>query len=335
MEPRSSEPRETTPGGLKDARRAEDSGRPENAERPEPRGARGLFTEGTRSAFVILELHAPGEPAQPAGILLLDPAANHLHVKVTGEWPASLGRGDRAALEAISAEFAERAAGEPGETLLAEFEDSFSHLLRLSPRQAAAAGNPEREIARLFDRHVRSRAPARETPAPVIPFRTHLPFYPMRIAAGLFEGDTEVEAAAWVPVPEGVRPDERLFVARITGKSMEPRIPDGSCCLFRTNPQGSREGKLVLAQRFGVSESGGAFSIKKYHSEKAPQQAPADEGFGEGEWRHSRVRLISLNPLYPSWDLREDECRILAELVRVLDERDVPDGLPEGPRDGE
>ena len=149
----------------------------------------------------------------------------------------------------------------------------------------------------------------------------------MKIAAGLFDGDSGVEAAAWIPVPEGQRPDERLFVARISGKSMEPRIPDGSYCLFRMNPQGSREGKLVLAQQFGSSQSGGAFSIKKYHSEKAPQRPAGDDDFGNAEWRHSRVRLISLNPLYPSWDLLEGECRILAELVRILSDDEVPDDL--------
>ena len=40
-----------------------------------------------------------------------------------------------------------------------------------------------------------------------------------------------------------------------------------------------------------------------------------DEG-----WRHGRIRLESLNPGYPSWDLDPDEekYRIIAEFVRVL-----------------
>lgn len=290
--------------------------------------ARGASpVETTRAEFTVLELHAPGQAGIPAGILLLDPVANRLHVKLLEEWPASLEREDALVLKAMAAEIADRAQTEPGDALLAEMENSFSHLLRVSTRSSVTVQAPDRELNALFRRHVAAYAPAREAPTAVVPFRTHLPFYPMKIAAGLFDGDAEVEAAAWVPIPEGQRPDERLFVARISGKSMEPRIPDGSYCLFRMNPQGSREGKLVLAQQFGSSQSGGAFSIKKYHSEKAPQRPAGGDDFGDAEWRHSRVRLISLNPLYPSWDLVEGECRVLAELVRILGDGEVTDDL--------
>ncbi len=292
-----------------------------------PRGREASPFETTRGEFTILELHAPGEAGVPAGILLLDLSTNRLHIRTLERWPSTLDREDARVLHSIAAEFTERAATEAGGDLLAELEDSFSHLLRLSVRKSIAIHKPERELSKLFARHVAAPGPAREEPAAVIPFRTHLPFYPMRIAAGVFDGDAEVEASGWVPIPEGQRPDERLFVARITGKSMEGRIPDGSYCLFRMNPQGSREGKLVLAQQFGASQSGGAFSIKKYHSEKAPQRPAGDDDFGDAEWRHSRVRLISLNPLYPSWDLAKDECRILAEFVRVLSEDEIPDDV--------
>ncbi|MCZ2155259.1 MAG: S24 family peptidase [Bryobacterales bacterium] len=300
MEPQGSEAPELAPDG------------PSGESGPAPHDPPHSHVALLRSFFSLLELHVPGESALPAGILLVDPSTNRLHLKITSKWPDSLQREDRAVLDSISREFTQRAAVEPGDSLIAEFEDSFSHLLRLSPRESIVFSRPERELAKLFDRHVERKRAVREAAAEVISFRTHLPFYPMKVAAGLFDGDQEIEAAAWIPIPDGVRPDETLFVARVTGKSMEPRIPDGSYCLFRSNPQGSREGKLVLVQRFGVSESGGAFTIKKYHSEKAPQSARDAEEFSDGEWRHSRVRLISLNPLYPSWDLREDECRILA-----------------------
>jgi phage repressor protein C with HTH and peptisase S24 domain len=38
-------------------------------------------------------------------------------------------------------------------------------------------------------------------------------------------------------------------------------------------------------------------------------------------FKHERIRLESLNPEYPSWDLEPDEARyeIVAEFVRVLD----------------
>ena len=102
-----------------------------------------------------------------------------------------------------------------------------------------------------------------------------------------------------------------MFVAQIAGHSMEPLIPDGSLCVFRRGVTGSREGRLVLVENL---ESGGndRYTVKRYQSEKIQH--------GE-EWRHARIRLESLNPDYPSWDLDPDEekYRILAEFVRVLE----------------
>jgi hypothetical protein len=55
--------------------------------------------------------------------------------------------------------------------------------------------------------------------------------------------------------------------------------------------------------------------VKRYRSAKTATADPDDA------WRHSRIRLESLNPEYPSWDLDPEETkyRILAEFVRVLD----------------
>jgi hypothetical protein len=59
--------------------------------------------------------------------------------------------------------------------------------------------------------------------------------------------------------------------------------------------------------------------VKRYRSEKAAsrEKAPA----AEAEWRHTRIRLESLNPEYPSWDLdpEADKYRIIAEFERVLE----------------
>jgi hypothetical protein len=55
---------------------------------------------------------------------------------------------------------------------------------------------------------------------------------------------------------------------------MEPLIPDGSWCLFRPCPAGSREGRIVLVQfaSLGAGENGGRFTVKKYHSDKTIKQ---------------------------------------------------------------
>ena len=97
-------------------------------------------------------------------------------------------------------------------------------------------------------------------------------------------------------------------MARIAGRSMEPRIPDGSLCVFRMGVVGSRQGRLVLVEHMG----GGAndrYTVKRYRSEKR------DDG------SHASITLESLNPEFESWNLdpEEDRFRILAEFVRVLD----------------
>lgn len=282
--------------------------------------------------YLILELHAPGAEGLPAGVVLLDPRDDRLHLRVTGQWPESVSAEDREILQAILWELRDRAALESGKALLAWLEDGWSHTLRLGERQGIMLLRVDRLLEDLFRKHVGGTAPRAAAGADaekkIVPFRSHLPFYPMRIAAGLFSGDMEVEASGWVPVPEGLRPDPGYFVARISGHSMEPRVPDGSFCLFRAHPQGSREGKLVLVQKHGASETGGEFTIKRYHSEKAVLPHGAAEEFDDApEWRHRRVRLISLNPDYPSWDLEADQCKVIAEFVRVLDGEEVPEEL--------
>jgi len=102
-----------------------------------------------------------------------------------------------------------------------------------------------------------------------------------------------------------------MFIAQIAGHSMEPLIPDGSLCVFRHGVAGSRQGRLVLVENLETTGNN-RYTVKRYQSTKAI----SDEG-----WRHERIRLESLNPDYPSWDLEPDEekYRIIAEFVSVLD----------------
>jgi hypothetical protein len=66
--------------------------------------------------------------------------------------------------------------------------------------------------------------------------------------------ESQPEEIGWTEVPGvAVKPD--MFVARVTGTSMEPLIPDGSWCLFCPCPAGSREGRIVLVQ-FAVKRRG-------------------------------------------------------------------------------
>ena len=153
------------------------------------------------------------------------------------------------------------------------------------------------------------------------PFDTHAPVYDLEVAAGAFGSDRAVGAAgdgvAWAAVPGHVRLTREHFVARITGHSMEPTIPDGSYSLFRVDRGGSRAGKLVLVWHRGCTDPalGGEFSVKKYESTKVA----ADDG----DWSHREIRLKPLNPDPAYRDLvftpdAEEDLRVIGEFVSVL-----------------
>ena len=185
------------------------------------------------------------------------------------------------------------------------WEDSLSHVLA-----GLGRGKPCRWIRFRGWRTASSNGTSRGSP--VQPFRTHLPLYSLRAAAGKFGADEEVEAEEedWVRAPEGLRLTEGMFVAHVEGRSMEPRIPDGSLNIFRGPVVGSRQGKIVLVELIGRA--------RKVHRETVHQReiAPA----GEDEWRHERIRLEPLNPEYEAFDLSPDQIKyVIAEWIQTLE----------------
>jgi hypothetical protein len=146
-----------------------------------------------------------------------------------------------------------------------------------------------------------------------------VPLIPLKAAAGAFsetqtldDGDCE-----WVELEGRTRPAPGLFVAQVVGESMNRRIPNGAWCLWRTNPGGTRQGKVVLAQHRAIDdpELGGRFTVKVYESEKVA----ADDG----GWRHAVIRLKpdSTDPAFEPIvleDLEDGELSIIAALVEVL-----------------
>jgi uncharacterized protein len=145
----------------------------------------------------------------------------------------------------------------------------------------------------------------------VRPFVTHLPRYSLSVAAGKFLENQEISEEGWEEAPSGLTPTPAMFVARIVGHSMEPRIPDGSLCVFRAGVTGSREGRLVLVEYDG----GGAndrHTLKVYRSQK--RESPDET------WEHKIIRLEPLNAEFEAWELdpEENRFRIVAEFVQVL-----------------
>lgn len=148
--------------------------------------------------------------------------------------------------------------------------------------------------------------------------RRYAPVIDIAIAAGAFS-ETQVvdEAEAWVEVgADGPRSLEGVFAARVVGESMNNRIPNGSLCLFRLNPTGTRQGRVVVAQHSSITdpEHGGSFTVKVYSSEKAQAE--------DGTWSHTRIVLrpdsedATFEPIVLTPEALDDESvRVIAEWV--------------------
>src|SRR5580700_8545509 len=255
---------------------------------------------GTRvGKYSVLQAELPNHGLVNLGVLLQDPEADSLRLRLRRDWELLVEDAELDFFAALADDLT-RKAGELGsEKLCAYFEDTLSGTLRITDRESVLVEDFDRAVDRLYRKHVESK---------VLQFRTHLPRYSLRAAAGRFLDNEEIEEQGWVEAPQSMAhlsPD--MFVAEIAGDSMEPLIPNGSLCVFRAGVTGSRAGRLVLAE----DREANAYAVKRYKSEKTK---------GE-EWQHEFIRLESLNPGHPSWDLMPDEerYRIVAEFVRVLD----------------
>jgi hypothetical protein len=156
------------------------------------------------------------------------------------------------------------------------------------------------------------------------PWVNCVPLVSLEVAAGKFSGEQQVEepeldpaSTRWVALPDAFRPSKGLFVARVVGESMNRRIPNGSWCLFRANPKGTRQGKVVIASHRSIRDEnwGSNYTIKVYESRK--------QRSGSGDWHHTSVTLSpdstvpGFRPLaFEPQDA--EELQIIAELVAVL-----------------
>jgi len=160
----------------------------------------------------------------------------------------------------------------------------------------------------------------------VTPAHNAVPFVEMAAAAGAFAESpvrqgSPIEARTWVVLPEAFNARADYFVMRVVGESMNQRIPNGSLCLFKANPGGTREGKIVLVQHRDIQDpdTGSSLTVKRYHSEKAVAE--------DGEsWRHRRIVLgcQTSMPGYEDIVFSDDDdlgdLRVLGEFIASVGE---------------
>ncbi len=253
--------------------------------------------------YALLLADLPGHTTQPIGVLLHDPSNDALHLRLRRDWETVATEEDAEVLAEVEDDLSSLAAENGGAYVLHKLEAEFSGSIRITDPESITVQNFQRTLGELYRQNV---------PSHVLRFRTHLPSYSLAVAAGLFLSNPEnIEATEWIETPPDLRLDENMFIARIQGHSMEPRIPDGSLCVFRRGVVGSRNGRLVLVRNSELADDN-QYTVKRYRSERAKPE--------EGRLQ-SRIRLESLNPAYPSWDLdeHEDKYQIIAEFIRVLE----------------
>lgn len=258
--------------------------------------------------YSLVVLALPGEPERNIGVLLRDTTKGHVYPRIRDHWEEIRDAEEKEWLQALGEDFGAKIRELGGDEFLRTMEDSLSNVLRLSPLTAVAVDDFPRTLARLYEEHVEAADIKAEE---VQPFVTHLPLYSLRAAATKFGEDREVEVEGWLKAPANLRLTQDMFVGRVVGRSMEPRIPDGSLCVFRKGVVGSRQGKLVLVERMGATDTTTRYTIKKYTSKKRRT--------GDDEWEHAGVRLEPLNKEFEGFDLKEGEARVIAELLQVLE----------------
>jgi hypothetical protein len=178
---------------------------------------------------------------------------------------------------------------------------------------AARAALPGQEARVLPFRRVSPAERAAGVPA--------VPVVDLQFAAGAFSPMQTLDDGAldWVAPPDWIAPQVGLFVAQVTGESMNRRIPNGSWCLFRANPTGTRQNKVVVVAYRSIADpdTGGHYTVKLYTSSHVLSD--------DGTWRHERIVLKpdSDDPRYepivlePSTD--DQDFVVIAEFLTVLD----------------
>ncbi len=264
--------------------------------------AAAVFSTST-AEYVLLTADLSATGATTIGVLLIDPASDQLFLRLRRDWPEIADDEEAEVLALLEDDLRSKAREMGAVSLLAWLEENASNAIRVTARESVLIEDFERGLNRLYRQNVQSN---------VVPFRTHLPRYLLRVAAGKFLENDPVEEEGWVEAPPDLRLTDDMFVAEIVGHSMQPRIPDGALCIFRASVVGSRQGRLVLVEDRQASGNN-RYTVKRYLSDKEYSQ--------DAEWRHKGIRLESLNPAYPSWNLDEDEeqYRIVGEFLRILE----------------
>ena len=149
-----------------------------------------------------------------------------------------------------------------------KFVRSRTEHLGLAPKRMAPTKAPRAELTPPLDARPFQVMRAREEQ----PWENAVPLLDLKIAAVDF-GDAQMlehDAVEWVALPDHLRIAPGYFVAQVHGESMNRRVPNGAWVLFSSDIRGSKQGRMVLARRHGLSdpEESGRYTLKIYDAMK-------------------------------------------------------------------
>lgn len=148
-------------------------------------------------------------------------------------------------------------------------------------------------------------------------FKLALPVHDLAAAAGGFSDPQTPKPVGWARVSLGRGLDRSMFLARVVGKSMEPGVPDGSWCVFRSYQTGaapsatSLDGRRVVVQLSEATDpdGGGQYTLKRWRVARVGPGGAVEE-----------IDLVADNSSFATRRMRPDdgELRIVAELLEVI-----------------
>lgn len=100
-------------------------------------------------------------------------------------------------------------------------------------------------------------------------YETYLPLFDIKAACGVFDHQSAMGLLGWINISDCFGLNHKdYFVVQAMGHSMEPKIQDGSYCVFQKYGLdgfiGTREHQIVLVEKYD-SEQKAQYVIKEYH----------------------------------------------------------------------